>query len=183
MARTGVPQSTLARDLAGGREAPGEGVPRKVGGQGGLLANRFAAPLGLPALVRAGRASESWLQLLVFCAIGAVGVVVNMAVYVGQITLADVAPPVAATVAFGVAVTHNDLANRWVTFRRQRSGFASQGARFAVVSTVALGVNLGLLALLLGVMESVAAQLVAICVAMPVNFLGNKLWSFAGGAS
>ena len=98
-----------------------------------------------------------------------------MAVYVGQITLADVAPPVAATVAFGVAVTHNYLANRWVTFRRQRSGFASQGARFAVVSTVALGVNLGLLALLLGVMESVAAQLVAVCVAMPVNFLGNKL--------
>jgi dolichol-phosphate mannosyltransferase len=142
-----------------------------------------AVSLRLPAVVRAGRVRESWLQLLAFSAIGAVGAVVNLAVYVGQITLAGVAPLVAATVAFCVAVSHNYLANRWVTFRRQRSGFASQGARFAVVSAVALGVNLGLLALLLGVMQSIPAQILAIGVAMPVNFLGNKLWSFAGGAS
>ena len=183
MADTPVPLSTLRRGPAGGHGAPGLGATRKGGRPGGVLATRLAVSLRLPALVRAGRARESWLQLLAFCAIGAVGVVVNMAVYVGQITLADVAPLVAATVAFCVAVSHNYLANRWVTFRRQRSGFASQGARFAVVSVVALGVNLGLLALLLGVMQSVAAQILAIGVAMPVNFLGNKLWSFAGGAS
>ena len=183
MEETSVPPSKLGRVPAGGHGIPGKGAGTRGVQPGGILATRLAVSLRLPALVQAGRARESWLQLLAFCAIGAVGAVVNMAVYVGQITLADIAPLVAATVAFCVAVSHNYLANRWVTFRRQRSGFASQGARFAVVSTVALGVNLGLLALLLGVMQSVPAQILAIGVAMPVNFLGNKLWSFAGGAS
>lgn len=136
-----------------------------------------------PRLREVAGAREDWLQLTLFCAIGAVGAGVNLAVYAGQVRFADVAPVIAAVVAFWVAVTHNYLANRWVTFRRERGGFISQGSRFAVVSMVALAVNLGLLVLLLGVMESIAAQAVAICIATPVNFLGNKLWSFAGAGS
>ena len=122
-------------------------------------------------------ARQNWLQFTLFCAIGAVGAVVNLAVYTGQVRLAGIAPVVAAIGAFWVAVTHNYLANRWVTFRRARGGFVAQGSRFAVVSTLALAV---LLVLLLGVMDSVAAQALAICLATPVNFLGNKLWSFSG---
>jgi putative flippase GtrA len=125
-------------------------------------------------------ARQDWLQFTLFCAIGAVGAGVNLAVYAGQVRLAGIAPVIAAIGAFWVAVTHNYLANRWVTFRRTRGGFVAQGSRFVVVSTLALAVNLVLLILLLGVMESIAAQALAICLATPVNFLGNKLWSFAG---
>src|SRR5262249_6068885 len=128
-------------------------------------------------------ARRDWLQFLLFCVIGAAGAAVNLTVYAGQVRFAGVVPVVAATVAFCVAMTHNYLANRWVTFRRSRGGFVAQGSRFAVVSTLALAVNLALLVVLLGVMESVAAQALAICLATPVNFLGNKLWAFAGAAA
>jgi len=129
------------------------------------------------------RRREDWLQLVPFCLIGALGAVVNMAVYVGGLRVADVAPLLAATVAFCVAVGHNYLANRWVTFRRARGDFMAQASRFAVVSTVALAVNLVLLMLLLDVMRSIPAQALAICLVTPVNFLGNKLWTFAGAGS
>lgn len=127
---------------------------------------------------RAG-AREDWLQVIPFCVIGAMGAAVNMAVYVGQVHLAHVAPLVAATVAFYVAVAHNYLANRRVTFRHRRGDFVRQGSRFALVSTIALVINLALLAGLLEVMDSIAAQAVAILLVTPVNFLGNRLWSFA----
>jgi putative flippase GtrA len=101
--------------------------------------------------------------------------------YVGLVTIAHVAPLVAATAAFSLAVVHNYVANRWLTFRHHRRGFASQGVRFAIVAMLALGVNLAVLALLLPILGMVGAQVIAICVATPVNFLGNKRWSFAEG--
>ena len=138
----------------------------------------------ISARIRAlARAPDERLQFVLFCLIGGIGAVVNLAVYAGQVRLADVAPVIAATVAFCVAVTHNYLANRWLTFRRTRGGFVAQGSRFVAVSLLALAVNLALLVVLLDVMESVAAQALAICLVTPVNFLGNKLWSFAGGGA
>jgi putative flippase GtrA len=161
-------------------------LPRRPGLRAGARHARLPArprtPIRIPLRAIAGTRGD-WLQFGAFCAVGAAGAALNLAVYAGQVRLADIAPLVAAFVAFWVAVTHNYLVNRWVTFRRARGGVVAQGWRFAVVSLVALAVNLGLLALLLGVMASVAAQAVAICLATPVNFLGNKLWSFAGAAS
>jgi putative flippase GtrA len=130
---------------------------------------------------RAGTLTRDGLQFLAFCAVGAAGTLVNLAAYAGQVTVADVAPPVAAVTAFWLAVAHNYLANRWLTFRRHRRGFAAQGARFVVVALLALAVNLAVLALLLPLVDAVAAQAIAICVATPVNFVGNTRWSFAGG--
>src|SRR5262249_15420221 len=78
-----------------------------------------------------------------------------------------------------VAVTNNYLWNRLWTFRAQRGGVAYQGMRFLLVSTMALLANLAVLQLLvtLGLGE-VVAQAVAIVLVTPVNFVGNKLWSF-----
>jgi dolichol-phosphate mannosyltransferase len=51
--------------------------------------------------------------------------------------------------------------------------------RFAVVSAVALAANLVVLRLLVGVgLGKLVAQAVAIVAVTPLNFLGNKLWSF-----
>ena len=89
----------------------------------------------------------------------------------------------AAVGAFVVAVTNNFILNRHWTFRRQGSTEAHAGfqaARFFTVSLVGLAVNLVALAALVdgaGVPE-LLGQAIAVAVATPVNFIGNKLWTF-----
>ena len=85
----------------------------------------------------------------------------------------------AAIGSFLVAVTNNYLWNRAWTFRHQRGHVVLQGARFLLVSTLALGANLVVLALLVRAgLGEVVAQAIAIVLVTPVNFVGNKLWSF-----
>lgn len=128
---------------------------------------------------RALRRPANWVQLSKFCAVGASGYVVNLAVYYGLVRGLDVFYLVAAMGSFLVAVTNNYAWNRLWTFRHQRGHVAYQGLRFLVVSTLALCANLVVLFALveLGV-DKVPAQAVAIALVTPVNFAGNKLWSF-----
>jgi putative flippase GtrA len=121
----------------------------------------------------------NWLQLARFCAVGASGYVVNLAVYTVLVRGAGLHYLLAAVCSFLVAVTNNYAWNRLWTFRGERGHVAYQGMRFLVVSTIALGANLLILHLLvrLGLGE-VAAQAIAIVLVTPLNFVGNKLWSF-----
>jgi len=133
-----------------------------------------------PARVRAGlRKRSNWEQLFKFCFVGASGYVVNLAVYTVLLDVAGLHYISAAVGSFLVAVTNNYTWNRLWTFRSQRGGVAYQGARFLIVSTMALLANLavlhGLVTLGLG---EVVAQAIAIVLVTPVNFVGNKLWSF-----
>jgi len=133
-----------------------------------------------PARVRAGmRKRKNWEQLAKFCLVGVSGYVVNLAVYAVLLDAVGLHYISAAVGSFLVAVTNNYLWNRLWTFRAQRGGVAYQGMRFFVVSTMALLANLAVLQLLvtLGLGE-VVAQAVAIVLVTPVNFVGNKLWSF-----
>jgi putative flippase GtrA len=52
--------------------------------------------------------------------------------------------------------------------------------RFGVVNLVSLGVNLGLLWVMVERvgLDEYAGRAVAIVIALAVNFLGNKLWTF-----
>ena len=122
---------------------------------------------------------NNWLQLLRFCVVGASGYVVNLAVYLLLLRGFDAHYLLAATGSFLVAVTNNYTWNRLWTFRGQRGHVGYQGLRFLVVSTLALGANLTVLAALvqLGV-GKVLAQAIAIVLVTPLNFVGNKLWSF-----
>ena len=133
-----------------------------------------------PARVRAGlRKRKNWEQLLKFCAVGAVGYAVNLAVYALLLDVVGLHYISAAVGSFIVAVTNNYTWNRLWTFRQQRGGVGYQGARFLIVSTVALLANLGVLHLLVTVgLGKVVAQAIAIVLVTPVNFVGNKLWSF-----
>jgi putative flippase GtrA len=119
------------------------------------------------------------LQLAKFCAVGASGYAVNLAVYSVLLRAAGVHYLLAAVCSFLVAVTSNYTWNRLWTFRGSRGHFAYQGMRFLVVSVAALGANLAVLDLLVAAgMPKIPAQAIAIIVVMPLNFLGNKLWSF-----
>jgi putative flippase GtrA len=76
-------------------------------------------------------------------------------------------------------VTNNYIWNRVWTFRAERGHVAYQGMRFLVVSTLALAANLLVLQLLVDAgVEKLTAQAIAIVLVTPVNFVGNKLWSF-----
>ena len=92
---------------------------------------------------------------------------------------------VAATCSFLVAVTSKKLfLNRAWTFRDRRAGVAAQGMRFFVVALVSLGANLLVLHVLITVgAGKLVAQAIAIVLVTPLNFIGNKLWSFRRAVS
>ncbi len=133
------------------------------------------------ARVRAGlRKPSNWLQLVRFGAVGASGYVVNLAVFTLLVHGAGVDYKLAAVGAFVVALTNNFVWNRAWTFGASAGHAGFQAARFCVVSLLAFGFNLLVLFALVewaGVQE-VPAQAIAIAAATPLNFLGNKLWSF-----
>jgi putative flippase GtrA len=146
-----------------------------------LVVDSSAAELGL-SRARVGaalRRRSNWEQLVAFCVVGASGYVVNLAVYTFALHALGLHYLVAAICSFLVAVTNNYTWNRMWTFRSQRGHVAYQGMRFLVVSTLALGANLTVLHLLVTAgLDEVLAQAIAIVLVTPVNFIGNKLWSF-----
>ena len=126
------------------------------------------------------RKPANWLQLFKFALVGASGYVVNLIVFALLAEAAGVHHIPAAIAAFCVAVLNNFWWNRHWTFQASAGHAGFQAARFFAVSVVALGVNLVVLELLIsgaGFAE-VPAQAIAVAVAMPVNFIGNKLWTF-----
>ncbi|HEV3376936.1 MAG TPA: GtrA family protein [Thermoleophilaceae bacterium] len=137
---------------------------------------------GIHLRVRAGlRKPHNWVQLLKFCAVGASGYVVNLTVFALCVEGLDMHHLAAATVSFVVAVLNNFWWNRHWTFRA-RSGRASfQAARFFMVSVAAFLFAASILELLVSVAEmpELPAQAISIVLATPLNFVGNKMWSFA----
>lgn len=139
-------------------------------------AAEFAYRLGAAA-----RRPASWWQLIKFGLVGGSGYVINLAVFALLSSDLGVHHVIAALGAFGVAVSSNFFWNRHWTFAAADGHAGFQAARFFAVSIGALLVNLvALEALLLGTsLGALPAQAIAVAIAMPFNFLGNKLWTFA----
>jgi len=141
-----------------------------------------AADLAWEALRRihiGTRKPANWVQLFKFGVVGLSGYAINLIVFWLLVHPLDLHHISAAIGAFCVAVTNNWICNRHWTFRASDQHAGHQGARFFAVSLVGLAVNLGVLALLVdGGLAELAAQAVAVAVAMPVNFIANKLWTF-----
>lgn len=129
----------------------------------------------------AARQPANWMQLLKFGLVGGSGYLINLAVFAllaGNLGVHHVA---AAVGAFAVAVTNNFLWNRHWTFGPGDGPAHFQAARFFAVSLASLGLNIAVLELLLssGAVGELSAQAIAVAAAMPFNFLGNRLWTFA----
>jgi dolichol-phosphate mannosyltransferase len=131
-------------------------------------------------LLHGMRRPANWLQLVRFGAVGAVGFVVNLAVYALFVHPLGVDYHVAAVAAWLVAVVNNFVLNRHWTFDARDGRARFQAMRFLVVSVGAFIVSLVLLTLFVedAGMAKVPAQALAVAAATPLNFLGNKLWSF-----
>jgi dolichol-phosphate mannosyltransferase len=129
----------------------------------------------------AARRPASWMQLLKFGLVGCSGYLINLAVFTLLADNLGLHHLSAALGAFCVAVANNFLWNRHWTFEPGDGHAGFQAARFFAVSVAALLINLAVLeALVSGAsMGDLAAQAIAVAVAMPFNFLGNKLWTFA----
>lgn len=129
----------------------------------------------------AARRPASWWQLCKFGLVGGSGYVINLAVFAllsGNLGAHHV---IAAIGAFCVAVSSNFFWNRHWTFAAGHGHAGFQAARFFAVSIAALAINLIVLEALVGPggLGELSAQAIAVAVAMPFNFLGNKLWTFA----
>jgi putative flippase GtrA len=126
---------------------------------------------------RALRSPHNWIQLAKFGIVGAIGYAINLAVFA---SLLGWGVHVAAAISFVVAAASNYWWNRHWTFAHQRGHFAYQGARFFIVALVALAVNQLWLVVFIDWLDwrKVLSQAVAIVLVTPLNFLGNKLWSF-----
>jgi putative flippase GtrA len=126
------------------------------------------------------RKPANWLQLVRFGLVGGVGFFVNLAVYALFVHGAGVEYRLASVAAWLVAVANNFVLNRHWTFDARSGRAHFQAMRFVLVSLAAEILSLLLLTLLVegAGLEKVAAQALAVAGAMPLNFLGNKLWSF-----
>jgi putative flippase GtrA len=139
-------------------------------------------PAAVHVRVRAGlRRPHNWLQLVKFCLVGGSGYVVNLTVFALSVEAAGLHHLVAATLAFAVAFLNNFWWNRHWTFRARRGHAGFQAARFFAVSVVAFLFAASVLELLVSVvgLPEVLSQAISIAAATPLNFVGNKMWSFA----
>jgi len=136
-------------------------------------------------LLHGMRKPANWLQLVRFGLVGGVGFVVNLAVYAVLVHGAGLEYRVASVAAWLVAVLNNFVLNRHWTFDARDQGRAHhQAMRFVLVSLLAEAVSLSLLTLFVEAahLAKVPAQALAVGGSMPLNFLGNKLWTFRSEA-
>jgi len=138
------------------------------------------SPISFNARVRHGvRRPHNWFQLVRFGAVGATGYAVNLAVFAACVHLASIDYRVSAVLAWVVAVANNFWWNRHWTFGAKAAHPLGQGVRFFAVSLVVFGFTYGVLVgLVSGGMTKVLAQAIAIAAGTPLNFVGQKLWSF-----
>jgi len=145
------------------------------------LEERPAASARVHTRVRHGmRRSHNWVQLFKFCLVGGSGFAVNLIVFTIFAKLLGLHYLPAATIAFAFAVTNNFWWNRHWTFGARDGHAGFQAARFFVVSIVAFLAQAAILELLVstGGVPEVPAQAASIVMATPLNFIGNKMWSF-----
>ena len=126
------------------------------------------------------RRPHNWYQLVKFCVVGGSGYVVNLCVFAACVELFSMHHLVAATCAFVVAVANNFWWNRHWTFAAREGHAGFQAARFFAVSVTAFLIQVAILELLVtqADLPKVLAQAISLVLATPVNFVGNKLWSF-----
>lgn len=129
----------------------------------------------------AARQPANWLQLLKFGIVGGSGYLINLAVFAVLSGNLGAHHMIAAIGAFAVAVSNNFLWNRYWTFGPGDGSAGFQAVRFFTVSVASLLINLAALEVLVAgaAVGDLTAQAIAVAIAMPFNFLGNKLWTFA----
>ena len=124
---------------------------------------------------------STWSQVGAFLAVGAVGYVVNLAVYAAAVHALAIDYRTAATLAFGLALTTTFVLNRRYTFAAEDGAVHRQAWRYALVNALGFATNLVALQVLVeyGQAPKLTAEALAAVIAAPVNYAGQRLWAFA----
>jgi putative flippase GtrA len=143
-----------------------------------VLESEKAWAAAVPRLARA-RELGAFVR---FAAVGALGYAANLVVFAALVGAGLHYLP-AALVAWTAAALQNYALNRAWTFREARGPVLGQGARFLLVSAAALCANLLVLEGLTSLdLPKLVAQALAVAAALPLNFGGNRLWTFRAAA-
>ena len=124
---------------------------------------------------------ENWLQLVRFGVVGTSGFIVNTAVFALLLHVVGLDYKIALPLAYLAGVINNFIWNsRWTFSDKKGTHPAVQATRFLVVSAFAFGADYGIVVAFVHwtSMEKVLIQVIANILVIPVNFLGQKLWSF-----
>lgn len=126
------------------------------------------------------RHPANWLQLIRFGTVGASGYIVNLVVFAACVHAIGIDYRLASAFAFLVAVINNFWLNRHWTFGAKQDHPGWQAVKFFAVSLIAYGFSYVILTSLVdgAGLDKVIAQAIAVVAAMPLSFIGQKLWSF-----
>jgi putative flippase GtrA len=121
------------------------------------------------------------VQFVKFAVVGVLNSAIQYLVFLFLYSFIGTQYLLASIIGYVAGMTNSYILNRRWTFQSRNQKRLTELSRFVAVNLVSLGVNLGLLYLLVstGVMIPQWAQLVAITGSTLVNFVLNKVWTFA----
>lgn len=121
-------------------------------------------------------------EFMKFAFVGSIGTVINITILYALTEHVGTHYILSAVFAFVAAVTSNFVLNKTWTFKEKIvESLLNKWTLFFLVSVTALAVNLSILYTLtefIG-MHYLFSQVVAIGIALSINFLGNKIWTFS----
>ena len=120
-------------------------------------------------------------QFIKFAVVGVLNSAIQYVVFLFLYSFTGTQYLLASIIGYIAGMTNSYVLNRRWTFRSRNQKRLSELSRFVIVNLISLGVNLGLLFLLVssGVMVPQWAQVLAIVGSTLVNFVLNKVWTFA----
>lgn len=120
-------------------------------------------------------------EFIKFCTVGFMGTLINLCFLYFATEFLDIHYILSATFAFFLAASHNYILNKFWTFKESMGHqFFQKYLKFFAISLASLGINLIILyslTELIGIYY-ILSQLIAIGIALSINFTGNKFWTF-----
>ncbi len=135
----------------------------------------------LPEAVAPGARGEELTRVAKFICVGLAGTAFALALFASLHAL-GIDYRISAALGVSISYAANFFVNRRWTFAAHTGSMAPQAVRFAAVSAAATVVNVAGVHLLhesAGIAEF-GAEAIALVIATPVSYLGNRWWTFDG---
>ncbi|WP_419174468.1 GtrA family protein [Desulfosediminicola sp.] len=119
-------------------------------------------------------------QLVRFAFIGALNTIIHYLIFILLFRALGFAMITASVIGYFSGMINSFILNRRWTFQLSGPGYGSEFIKFAAVNIVSLGINILFLQMLVSFFDILPeiSQVMAIIVALSVNFSGNKYWTF-----
>jgi putative flippase GtrA len=120
-------------------------------------------------------------QFIKFAVVGVLNSAIQYLVFLFLYGLTGTQYLLASIIGYAAGMTNSYILNRRWTFGSRNQKLLAELGKFVAVNLISLGANLGLLYLLVsaGIMAPQWAQVLAIGGSTLVNFVLNKIWTFA----